>query len=306
MKKAIALFSTLMVLVLVIILMSVALKNTTNIKQLSLQDRFLIQENLTINDVLALVDTQIASKIKNKSGKERVDLQKILFSSPLIIDNSVSNSTIEVNLIPNDGKLNINFLNTNELAIQNAFLSLFEKIGVKEPEILRDILLANITNSSKFRDDYKLPLKQLDKNFGYILSKEQFDEMLNLYVRDTNDLEAFNIKFEDYLSFYLNENDTYTSSHVAIDLNYAKLELIDAFALLPNSFRQNIKNNKLVYELPEKVELTEVQKNILDFKTKNIILKINTTSMNNKVEYLLNYNLEKKKISNISMDRWIY
>ncbi|MGB5867095.1 MAG: hypothetical protein WBG69_04380, partial [Arcobacteraceae bacterium] len=91
-----------------------------------------------------------------------------------------------------------------------------------------------------------------------------------------------------------------------IDLNYAKLELIDAFALLPNSFRQNIKNHILVYELPEKVELTEVQKNILDFKTKNIILKINTTSMNNKVEYLLNYNLEKKKISNISMDRWIY
>ena len=56
----------------------------------------------------------------------------------------------------------------------------------------------------------------------------------------------------------------------------------------------------------EETDKEKLENSGFGFITQNIILEINITSINNKVKYTLNYNLENKKISKISMDRWIY
>lgn len=317
MKKGIALFSTLMILVLVIMLMSIALKNSTNIKKSSLKDRYLIQENITITDVVKLVEDKITSKLKSLKGEEKVEIQKVLFSNPLKINDSVTNSKIVVSMSPNNGKLNINFINS--IDGEDYLKSIFSQIDVKEPQILADIILANITNSDKYNDDYKIHLKQLDKSFGYINSYEEFEDMLAVYVQNTDDIEAFSINFRKYLNFYVEvqkdgKDKKYNRlADNILDINYVPIELVDSIVGLKNSIRKNIQTKKYSFYSFTDLQLdskTAQQKKLEDygfgFETQNILLEINITSINNRVKYLLNYNLNTKKISKISMDRWIY
>jgi hypothetical protein len=311
-KKGIALFSTLMILVLVIMLMAVALKNSTNIKKSILKDRYIIQENLTVTDVIKLVDNQIASKLQSLSGEQRVEAQNILFAHPLNIQDSVTNSTITVTLKPNDGRLNINFINSDKG--EKFIKTILEKIGVKEPEILSEILLANITNLDKYRDDYKIFLKEKDKRAGYINSYNEFKYMLDIYVQNTDDIEVYAIEFEKYFNFYNNTDQKFNRlADNILDINYIELELIDSVVSLKNSIRANIKQKDRVFYSLDELELNSeaMEKETLETNgfgvvTQNIILEINIKSINNRVQYLLNYNLKTKKISNISMDRWIY
>ena len=312
MKKGIALFSTLMILALVTILMSVALKNTSNIKRSVLMDKFLIQENLTTTDIVELIDTKIVKKLEPLKGLPKVRAQKVLFEQPIIIHDPVNNSSIKIQMLENDGKVNINFINSID---GTAFIKkIFNIIGVLESEVLIEIILANITNSNKYRDDYKIHLKDFDKQYGYITNKEQFDEMLNVYVQNTDDQKSYDIVFDKFFNFYVNDDQQYNRlSSNELDINYIEVELIDSIIGLDNSVRKNIKNKEMLfYEYSQlKLDNDSTQKKILEnhgfgFETNNILLKINTTSINNKIEYILNYNLTTKKISNISMDRWIY
>lgn len=312
MQKGIALFSTLMILALVTILMSVALKNTTNIKRSVLKDKFLIQENLTTTDIVELIDTKIVKKLEPLKGLPKVRAQKVLFGQPIIIQDPVNNSSIEIHMLENDGKVNINFINSIDGTV--FIKKIFNIIGVLEPELLIEILLANITNSNKYRDDYKIHLKNFDKAYGYITNKEQFDMILDIYVQNTNDQNSYNIDFEKFFNFYVNDEHQYNRlSSNELDINYIEVELIDSIIGLDNSVRKNIKNKEILFYEYSQLKLDDdpSKKKILEdhgfgFETNNILLRINTTSINNKIEYTLNYNLTTKKISNISMDRWIY
>ena len=313
MKKGIALFSTLMILVLVVMLMSVALKNSTNITQSVLKDRYLIQENLTVADALKLFEKQIATKLAEVKGEKRVELQKVLFSSPLQIQDTVTNSLVEITMIPNDGKLNINYIQGREG--EKMIKKLFENLEVNEPSILTEIILANITNDDKYRDEYKLPLKQLDRNFGYINSYDEFLEMLDLYVQNSDDSEVYDIEFKKYFHFYNEIGTKYNRIGGTLDINYIEPELIDSVTnvSIKNSIRKRIQEKTKLFYTWSELELDNAAKEKETLKdhsfnlvTNNIILKINTTSINNKVKYKLNYNLKTKKISKISMDRWIY
>ena len=313
MKKGIALFSTLMILVLVVMLMSVALKNSTNITQSVLKDRYLIQENLTVTDAIKLFEKQIATKLVKVKGEKRVEFQKVLFTTPLQIQDSVTNSLVEITMIPNDGKLNINYIHGKEG--EKMIKKLFENLEVNEPNILTEIILANITNNDKYRDEYKLPLKQLDTSFGYINSYDEFLEMLDIYVQNSDDSEVYDVDFKKYFHFYNEAGIKYNRMGGTLDINYIEPELIDSVTnvSIKNSIRKRIQEkNKLFYTWSElELDNAAKEKEILkdhsfDLVTNNIILKINTTSINNKIEYKLNYNLTTKKISKISMDRWIY
>jgi len=312
-KKGIALFSTLMILVLVVMLMSVALKNSTNITQSVLKDRYLIQENLTVTDAIKLFEKQIATKLVKVKGEKRVEFQKVLFTTPLQIQDSVTNSLVEITMIPNDGKLNINYIHGKEG--EKMIKKLFENLEVNEPNILTEIILANITNNDKYRDEYKLPLKQLDTSFGYINSYDEFLEMLDIYVQNSDDSEVYDVDFKKYFHFYNEAGIKYNRMGGTLDINYIEPELIDSVTnvSIKNSIRKRIQEkNKLFYTWSElELDNAAKEKEILkdhsfDLVTNNIILKINTTSINNKIEYKLNYNLTTKKISKISMDRWIY
>ena len=312
MKKGIALFSTLMILTLVTILMTIALKNTTNIKKYALQDKLLVQENLTITDIVKTIDNKIVDKLKSLKNLSKVEAQKILFSESFIIKDSVNNSSIEIRIMENDGKLNINFINSVDGI--TFVKKIFDTIGVKESTVLTDVILANITNSNKYRDDYKIHLKNLDKKHGYISDKKQFDEILDIYVQNTDDTESYVIDFEKFFNFYVNDAQSYNrlSSNI-LDINYIELELIDSVLGLKNSVRQSIKNKSTSFYEYSQLQLDNelqnkdtLEKHGFGFDTQNILLSINITSINNKVEYILNYNLINKKITKISMGRWIY
>lgn len=314
MKKGIALFSTLMILVLVIMLMSVALKNSTNIKISTLKDRYIIQENITVTDLIKLIEEKIVPKFKLFKGENRVIVQEVLFKNPITINDKVTNSTITVKLIPNDGKININYINSIEG--KKYIKKIFTAIGVQEPEILANIILANITNSNKYSDDYKLHIKEKNIQAGTtIKDKKIFDYILDLYVQNTTDNEVYTIDFSKYFNFYQNIEEKYNRiSGKSIDINYAEIELIDSLGVsLGNDVRKTIRNKTKTFYNYDQLKLEDASKhkdilidNGFGFKTKNILLEINTESINNRVKYLLNYNLETKKISNISMDRWIY
>ena len=312
MKKGIALFSTLMILTLVTILMAIALKNTTNIKKYALQDKLLVQENLTITDIVKTIDNKIVDKLKSLKNLSKVEAQKILFSESFNIKDSVNNSSIEIRIMENDGKLNINFINSVDGI--TFVKKIFDTIGVKESKVLTDVILANITNSDKYRDDYKIHLKNLDKKHGYISDKKQFDEILDIYVQNTDDTESYVIDFEKFFNFYVNDAQSYNrlSSNI-LDINYIELELIDSVLGLKNSVRQSIKNKSTSFYEYSQLQLDNelqnkdtLEKHGFGFDTQNILLSINITSINNKVEYILNYNLITKKITKISMGRWIY
>ena len=312
MKNGIALFSTLMILVLVIMLMAISLKNSTNIKITTLKDRYIIQENTTITDIVKLIENKLIPKLEKLKGESKVKIQKILFENPVIIKNSVTNSIITVTMYPNDGKQNINFINSTEG--KKFIKNIFDVIGVKEPEVLSNIVLANITNSDKYSDDYKLHLKNKNKTFGYIQDQNSFYRFIDIYVQNTDDQDVYTIDFNKYFNFYENSAQKYNRiADNILDINYIKIELIDSVINLNNDVRKLIKDKSILFSKYTQLELDtdSSDKDILknhgfEFETQNILLKINTKSINNRIEYLLNYNLTTKKISNISMDRWIY
>ena len=312
MKNGIALFSTLMILVLVIMLMAISLKNSTNIKITTLKDRYIIQENTTITDIVKLIENKLIPKLEKLKGESKVKIQKILFENPVIIKNSVTNSIITVTMYPNDGKQNINFINSTEG--KKFIKNIFDVIGVKEPEVLSNIVLANITNSDKYSDDYKLHLKNKNKTFGYVQDQNSFYRFIDIYVQNTDDQDVYTIDFNKYFNFYENSAQKYNRiADNILDINYIKIELIDSVINLNNDVRKLIKDKSILFSKYTQLELDtdSSDKDILknhgfEFETQNILLKINTKSINNRIEYLLNYNLTTKKISNISMDRWIY
>ena len=310
MRKGIALFSTLLILVLVIMLMSISLKNSTNIKTTTLQDRYLIQENITVTDLITLIEKKIIVKLKDLNAQNRAEIQKTLFDNPITILDPVTNSTIEVIMYPNDGKQNINFINNTDG--KKYIKKIFNSIGVLEPEILSNIILANITNNEEYSDDYKIHLKNNNKGAGYIKNEETFEQILDTYVQNTDDQEAYNINFKKYFNFYKNIEQNYSRfADNVLDINFIEVQLIDNVVNLNNDVRKKIQAKKSIFYQHSQLELEESERQDVSdhgfgYKTNNILLEININSINNKVEYMLNYNLETQKISNISMDRWIY
>lgn len=311
MKKAIALFSTLLILVLVMMLMSIALKNTTNIKKTSVLDRYLIQENITIADIKKILDEKISSKIKSIDPENRGEALKLLFSTPLKINNSVDNSEITITLMPNDGKLNINYIIKNEY--QKYITRIFDKIGIKDSSLLLEIILANIVYTNEHNDNYKIALKDLDFKSGLIRKFDDFKKVIDLYVKYSDDFNARNINYTKYFKFI---NDSNERNNI-LDINYMEIELLDALEGLSikNSIRTKIKNKSFLFKKFEELELVEegavneeelLRSKKIEFTTKNTICKINIKSINYSVQYIFNYDIENNKLSKISMGRWVY
>ena len=311
MKKAIALFSTLLILVLVIMLMSVALKNTSNIKKISLSDRYLIQENLTITDIKKILDNKIFRKLKDLKSEDKVKVLNKLFSTPFEVLDSVNNSNITVTLKSNDGKVNINYITDHE---QKKYIgNIFIKIGVLDSDMLTEILLANIESSSKYRDDYKMSINNLDYKNGNITNYSDFKKIIEIYVKHSEDVKAYDINYLKYFKFLADDNARNTN----LDINYMEIELLDAIEnmSLKNSIRTKIKTKKGLFKKYSELELNNynevneedsLRKKSIGFITRNIICKINIKSINYSVQYIFNYNIENYEVSNIRLDRWVY
>lgn len=304
-KKGIALFSTLLIMVLVIMLMSVALKNTTNIKKSQQKDRYLIQENITINDIKKLLKEKVLERLNNLNGEKKIQLQKVLFSSPLTIINKFDNTTITITLRPEDGKININKIDNADF--KEYMKDILWKIGIKEVEIFRDVVMANIKTDSDQRDQYKLTQYNEDYNNGDITNYQDFKKIVDIYVMQSEDFNARKINYRKYFKFVKDvrgEN---------LDFNY--MDLILRKYIVP----LNSKNKKLItkssyrftnikdFKLEDEQKIEKVKSNFktynIKFETINTICIINIKSINYRVQYSFNYDIKNGKITNIEMDR---
>ncbi len=179
--------------------------------------------------------------------------------------------------------------------------------------MLIEVLLANIESSSKYRDDYKISINNLDYKNGNITNYTDFKKIIEIYVKFSQDTEAYDINYLKYFKF-LNDNNARNNN---LDINYMEIELIDAIEniSLKNSIRAKIKTKKSLFKSYRELELNNdsevneedsLRKKNIGFITKNIVCKINIKSINYSVQYIFNYDIGNFKVSNIRLDRWIY
>ncbi len=301
MKKAIALFSTLIVLVLVTMLMSIALKNSTNIKKSQNFDRQLIQENLLINDIKTIFDKKIFAQYNTKSNEQKILILNQLINTPMQFPNRIDGSTITVTIQSSNGKININRL--MDFDMQNFRRSFFSALNIMDIPLLEDIINANLKRNNITNESYRIAFMQEDFLEGRIKSLEEFQKIFNLYVQQSYDTEVGSIKWKEYLKFSADEQ---------LDINYMPRVLLNA---LPISFTKEMMKtlddkNSVITSL-EKLNLISEKKNELsklkvDLFSNEILTTINIKSINFEVECTFYYNIKNKKISDIRIQRWNY
>lgn len=308
-KKGIALFSTLLIMVLVIILMTISLRNTSNIKQSILSDRYLIQENLTITDIIKYLEDKLFVKIKDiKDIGAKEEILKLLFSSPLSIENEYDNSKVIINLKANDGLMNINHINATHY--ESYIKDIFKQIGITDPTLLAEIIMANYEKTDKYREDYRLNKTNPDFKYGNILSLEVFQKIIDIYISNSDDeTSAKNIEYQKYFKFL----DIKKTDQNHLNFNNMDIKLIDAIVTLNSEVRKQIIEKTIPFtkydelnlrkddEVNEEALLTEQN---IKFETKNILIQINIESINYSVECMFNYDYIGKTITNLEMDRW--
>lgn len=303
MKKGIALFSTLIVLIVVISLMSLSLGSVTSIKKNILLDKQIIQENLIVNDLKEILEKKVLAQINLKGSVEQVHLYQKIFKNPITIINEVDNSNIEMSITSHSGKVNFNRLikNINMTTFRNKFLT---KLHIMDIELFREIYETNLNADPTSNETYKLSYYNPDHIEGRdIRSFQEFFEILDIYIKFSGDKNVKNIPWQNYIKF----------TGETLDINYMDMILIDS---LPVAFsfqlRQKLQNDKQVIESLEQLNVSEKEKTILSqlkvgVLSSELLCKINIKSINSKVEYGFIYNLSSNnKVYDISVDRWVY
>ena len=310
-KKGIALFSTLLILVLVIMLMSVSLRNTSNIKKSHNLDRTIIQENINITDINKILKDKILNKINSvKNKKDKIILLNALFTYPILIKNEYNSTTIELSIKSNDGKININ--NIKNKSYTNYIKSIFKKIGIQDVDLLSLIILSNIDDSDKYNEQYRIANFNNDYKIGDIRYLLDFKNIINIYIQFSDDSEARDIEYDKYFKFTTSDK---RNGH--LDFNYMDIKLIDSIDIvLKKDIRQKIAKKPSFFVSSKELELEYNEEDLykpdqklidlgIDFFTIDTICRINIKSINNTVEYKFNFNIKNGIITNLEMDRWI-
>jgi len=304
-KKAIALFSTLLILVLVIMLMSISLKNSLNIKIAQKSDKDLVQENISVNDVKKFIDKKLIEPINRKAGKEKNQMYNKLFKIPISINNPIDNATISIEIKSNDGKININnfFNNFDTSEFRENFLV---ALGILDIKLFTRIFLANITDDAKLSSSYKLVTYSTDFKPGSIKSLDEFNQVLDIYIQKSNDYKAKDIIWDEYIKY----------EGAGLDINYMDILMIDALPItLDSAIREGLIKKTLVissfddfgFSVDNQAEFENIlNKNKVGFKNIEIFCDINIKSINYLIQYTFNYGLKNKKINNLSLDKWDY
>jgi hypothetical protein len=170
-RKAIALFSTLLIMTMVMALLSISLDNLTKINTKMRFDRDLIQENLTFVQMHTILKEQIIARLKSiKNDNEKYNETVLaLMKNPLTIQNPVNNNIVSLKLIstqngvpqPLSGKLDfvekIGYLGSLEAKdeYKKEFIEkLLTELNVEDTELFGKVFGANIgSTDDKMRAD---------------------------------------------------------------------------------------------------------------------------------------------------------
>ncbi|MEA1891990.1 MAG: hypothetical protein U9N33_04685 [Campylobacterota bacterium] len=210
-KKGIALFITLLFIMLITISIGVGLKQVNEASKSIRSENFLFQTNIILDDVLMLLETS-----KELEAIKTSDDFAIFLAETSTLPFESSGVKVSLDLQSARSKFDINSLMTKdkvELHRVNAlkrYLSSY-MININFVDIMLD-LMGGVKEDISYNSDIFNEKPYLYRD--YIASQKHFDELKDFYRDYYHDNSLKNINFEEL--FYFTNNDSYI-----IDLNYA-------------------------------------------------------------------------------------
>ncbi len=238
MKKGIVLFTTLMILMLLLSVMVYFLEFTKKAKDQVTYEFALLQTNSIVTNLVSYFKTI------------DLDQQSIFYGSgvPFTLELGTHTVTLEINSAHK--LLDINTLahaiETKDTPAYTEFVNFLYTKRLRDPELFIDILLDTVDNDKEEKNSGSgSEIVLLNPRFanGAIYNQKHFDTIIEYYATVSNDQDIYNIAFENYFSF----------RGGSLDINYLSKELLNLLFHDANSFSlsQIVDHNERYEELDE-------------------------------------------------------
>ena len=192
----------MMTLVLITVMMGIVALVLTQSERLSQQGSKTFTQSASLNLINDL-QQQLPSLLSVISGPEQLDLALRL---PLQIQTKQGDFSLKAHLASPYGRLNINRLLNSDETINTSYVGLFMRIFTLYPigdaDIFLKLVLDTIdTDSSQRAMDTEIQWAQSDFKNGLIANENQFNQILEHYVRLTNDTSILAIPWDRYVGY---------------------------------------------------------------------------------------------------------
>ena len=295
-RKAIALMITLFFVMLISIAVGYGLKITNKAKISSQKEKFLIQTNIIVDDVLMLFNNSrdISEIAQDGSG---LTLNMFLSSSSFIPLKSAGYDVI-IKIKSARDRFNINNLKDNNGNIKTEKFKRFKNFLISRE--IQDVLGYMILDSiSKNKKDLQYVTDIFYQNPNlyrkYIASRQHFDKILRYYATSYNDNVFSKLNFDKLLIF--KKTDT------RIDLNYANETVWELLLGCTKERAVELASMGGSYQSLKDLNLSEDEKkNLEKFNTSffepilAVSLEISKDSFKAKIEF--EYDLKTKRATN--------
>jgi len=293
MKKGIVLFTTLMMIMALLSIVTIFLKNTSKVKNSITTEFALIQTNSIMNN--------LTSYLKDVPFDEDTIFygSKVPFTIPL-----KNNSSIVFKIESANKYLDINSLAVSIKSKNNEtysqFVSFLYQYNIRDPEFFIDLLLDTIdadTIEKNSGSGSEIVLNNPKFRNGKIYTMKHFKMIIDYYFSVTGDKLIYNIPFNKLISFH----------SASLDINFLSDRLIDMIFYDANQFDlTSIKKHNTIYEklddLPfDEAYIKEISKGRFahSIGTKSSVIKVKIVlqygeQFKSNVEFL--YNIKTKSL----------
>lgn len=306
MNRGIAFFSTLLVLSITSVLVTLSIRDSSEIRQRIRLDKMLVQENISLKDSAQFISKKIFNQLNKLDKKAKESKIKSFLGAPLEIQNQLNYRSIFITFQTDEGKVNINEI--TELTMEEFFENFFDTLGIVDRGLLADLFIANIDLQNNDLSNLDLSGDILDFAKGPIENFHRFNQIIAKYYELTEDDIVNKIDWPSLIRF----------TGTGFNINYANEKTILALpASLSTSRKREIARHNKLYmnmdDLYEGVEITnENQDRIseakqklnsmhISYQTKSLHTTLAMDLISYKVEYRFLIDINTGKTTNISM-----
>ncbi len=298
MKKSIVLFTTLMMIMALMAVMTLFLNSTKKSKDNFYEEFALIQTNAIVNNLLSYLKSIKFTK------------ETIFYGSKVAFPIELDNSMMVFSIASAHKHLNINTLvgtlKTKDSISYEKFVSFLYKYRVKNPEFFIDILLDTKDDDILEQNSgsgSEIVLENPIFRNGKIYNKKHFKIIVDYYAASMHDSEIYKVPFDKIFGFVSNSGK--------LDINFATQELLELIFedVVKANLTQISQHNKL-YETLKELPFDEmyIQKNIQGklffghhIDTNSILINVNVDfdykkQFISKVNFI--YNTNAKSLTN--------
>ena len=301
MRKAIALLITISVILLITAIIYKSYNTSSKLIKKGLSEvNFYIQINQTTYDIVNNLNTYI----KNKSINDFEDLDEYFLSQatiPIIYEKIGFKITISCKAADKAFNPNINYDDNNISLVS----SILERYGVLEPQILTNIIADTIDKDFDERESgseivFTNPLFRQ----GRIENFEHFNQILQRYIKITEDFTIKKIKFDKIFSF----NSGLKGEYLRTNFNYADNILISALSdgtrginTLSEDDIKDIKKKKKILRDDKALEKESIDIKFLSAGSYIALCKSNISIKEAKAKLSFLYDTKKQKAYNFDI-----